>query len=116
MIPFSIPPEAAVYPAQPKLFQSSTHPLDSLPLHDQAAGQDLRWIPAGCPIFDQFHFGTHPIPCSRSSQLSHFLDWLRQSPYSDIAVLGKELSLFLNSAVADLTILKFQNAYCLASC
>ena len=79
MIPLSIPPEAAVEPAQPKLFQSSTLPLDFLPLYDQAVGQALRWIPARCPIFEQFHFGIHPIPCSRSSQLSQFLDWPGQS-------------------------------------
>ena len=38
-----------------------------------------NWIPVGCPIFDQFHFGTHLIPCPRSSQLSQFLDWPGQS-------------------------------------
>ena len=65
-------------PAQPKLFQSSTLPPDS-PLLNQAFGQALRWIPARCPIFAQSHFGTHPIPCSRSSQLSQFLDWPGQS-------------------------------------
>ena len=90
MIPLSIPPEVAIEPAQPKLFQSSTHPLDSLPLIfppllDQAVGQALRWIPARCPNFDQFYFGTHLIHCSRSSQLSQFLDWLRQSlPFSPL--------------------------------
>ena len=59
MIPLSIPPEVAVEPAQPKLFQSSTLPPDFLPLHDQTAGQALRWIPARCPIFYQAYFGTH---------------------------------------------------------
>ena len=78
MIPLSIPPEVAVELAHLKLFQS-THPLDFLPLYDQAVRQALRWIPAICPIFEQFHFGTHPIPCSRSSQLSQFLDWPGQS-------------------------------------
>ena len=78
LIPFSIPPEAAVEPAQPKLFQSSTLPPDS-PLLDQAVGQALRWIPTRSPIFDQFHFRTHLIHCSRSSQLSQFLDWPGQS-------------------------------------
>ena len=84
MIPLSIPPEVAVEPAHPKLFQSSTLPLDSLPpnfppLDEQTDWLALRWIPAGCPIFDHFHFGTHLIPCSRSSQLSQFLDWPGQS-------------------------------------
>ena len=50
MIPLSIPPEVAVEPAHPKLFQSSTHPLDSLPLHDQVAGQALKLNTASCPI------------------------------------------------------------------
>ena len=78
LIPFSIPPEAAVEPAQPKLFQSSILPPDS-PLLNQAVGQALRWIPARCQNFDQFYFGTHLIHCSRSSQLSQFLDWPGQS-------------------------------------
>ena len=68
MIPLSIPPEVAVEPAQPKLFQSSFLPLDfpppNFPPLDQAVGQVLRWIPARCPNFDQFHFRTHLIPCS----------------------------------------------------
>ena len=64
MIPLPIPHEVAVEPAQPKLFQSSTLPLDFLPpnfppLDEQTAGQALRWIPARCPIFDQVYFGTH---------------------------------------------------------
>ena len=59
MIPFPIPPEAAVELAHPKLVQSNTLPPDFLPLHDQTAGQALRWIPARCPFFDQFYFGTH---------------------------------------------------------
>ena len=83
MIPLPIPPEASVESAQPKLFQSSFLPLDSPPPNfpplDQAVGQALRWIPARCPNFDQFYFGTHLIHCSRSSQLSRFPDWPGQS-------------------------------------
>ena len=77
MIPLPIPPEAAVEPAQPKLFQSSFLPLDSLPpnfspLDEQTEGQALRWIPIGCPIFDQFHFGVHQSSCLGSFSLSQF--------------------------------------------
>ena len=79
LIQLSIPPEAAVELAHPQLFQSSTHPLDFLPLDDQAVGKALRWIPAGCPIFDQFCFGTHPISSPGSSLLCQFPDWLGQS-------------------------------------
>ena len=66
MIPLPIPPEAAVEPAQPKLFQSSFLPLDSPPpnfppLDEQAARQALRWIPAGCPIYAQSHLSAHLI-------------------------------------------------------
>ena len=39
LIQLSIPPEATVEPALQKLFQSSTHPLDFLPLDDQATRQ-----------------------------------------------------------------------------
>ena len=59
LIPLSIPPEAAVDPAHPKLFQSSTLPPDCPPL-------DVKWIAAGCQILDQFCSGTHSIPCSGS--------------------------------------------------
>ena len=62
MIPLSIPPEAAVEPAQPKLFQSSTLPPDS-PLIDQAVGQALKWSTAGCPISAPFHFEVHQFSC-----------------------------------------------------
>ena len=54
LIPLSIPPKAAVEPAHPKLFQSSTHPLDFLPL-------DVKWIVAGCQISDPLHFEAHLI-------------------------------------------------------
>ena len=37
LVPLSIPPEAAVEPVHPKLFQSSTFPSDSPPL-------DVRWM------------------------------------------------------------------------
>ena len=62
LIPLSIPPEAAVEPAHPKLFQSSTLPPDSPLL-------DVKWIAAGCQIPDQFFFETHPISSSRSPPL-----------------------------------------------
>ena len=62
LIPLSIPPEVAVEPAHPKLFQSNTLPPDSPSL-------DVKWIAAGCQIPDQFFFKTHPISCSGSSPL-----------------------------------------------
>ena len=68
LIPLSIPPEAAVEPAHPKLFQSSTLLPDSPSL-------DVKWIVAGCQIPDQFCSRTHPIPCSGSFLPSRFLDW-----------------------------------------
>ena len=46
LIPLSIPPEAAVEPAYPKLFKSSTLPQDSPPL-------DVKWMAEGCQIPDQ---------------------------------------------------------------
>ena len=61
LIPLSIPPEAAVEPTHPKLFQSCTHPLDSLPLDDQAVGQALKLNIVGCQIADPLHFETHLI-------------------------------------------------------
>ena len=67
LVPLSIPPEAAIEPVHPKLFQSSTLPLDSPP-------PDVRWITVGYQIPDQFHSGTHLIPCSGSSPLSQFPD------------------------------------------
>ena len=91
MIPLPIPPEAAVEPAQPKLFQSSFLPLDFPPpnfplLDEQTDWLALRWVPAGCPIFDHFNFGTHLIPCPWSSQLSQFLDWPGQSlPFAPLS-------------------------------
>ena len=68
LIPLSIPHEASVEPAHPKLFQSSTLPPDSPPL-------DVKWTAAGCQITDQYSSGTHPIPCSGSFLQSQFLDW-----------------------------------------
>ena len=60
MIPLPIPPEAAVEPAQPKLFQSSFLPLDSpppifSPLFDQAVGQALNLNTAKLSNFSSFH-------------------------------------------------------------
>ena len=55
----SIPPEAAVESAHPKLLQSSTHPLDFLPLDDQAVGQALKLNIVGCQLADLLHFETH---------------------------------------------------------
>ena len=59
LIPLSIPPEAAVEPAQSKLFQSITHPLDFLTLYDQAVGQALKLNIVGYQIADPIHFETH---------------------------------------------------------
>ena len=58
-IPLLIHSEAAVEPTQPKLFQSSTHPLDLLPLYDKAVGQALKLNNVGCQIADTIHFETH---------------------------------------------------------
>ena len=55
LIQLSIPPEAT------KLFQSSTHPLDFLPLDDQAVGQALKLNIVGCRLADPLHFETHLI-------------------------------------------------------
>ena len=55
----SIPPEATVEHALQKLFQSSTHPLDFLPLDDQAVGQALNLNIVGCQLADPLHFETH---------------------------------------------------------
>ena len=59
LIQLSIPPKAAVEPALQKLFQSSTHPLDFLPLDDQAVGQALNLNIVGCQLADPLHFETH---------------------------------------------------------
>ena len=75
LIPLSIPHEAAVEPAHPKLFQSSTFLPDSPPL-------DVKWIAAGCQIPNQFYSGTHTIPCLGSFLLSQFPDWPGHSPLS----------------------------------
>ena len=61
LIPLSIPSEAAVEPAHPKLCQSNTHPLDFLPLDDQAFGQALKLNIVGCQIANPLHFETHLI-------------------------------------------------------
>ena len=79
-LPFHYPPQSAlgrfllfaVYIAPPLWCQSDTLFLDSPPL-------DVRWIDAGCQFSKQFHFGTHPIPCSGSSLLCQFPDWPGQS-------------------------------------
>ena len=55
LIQLSIPPEVA------KLFQSSTHPLDFLPLDDQAVGQALKLNIVGYRLADPLHFETHLI-------------------------------------------------------
>ena len=47
--------------APPLWCQSSTLPLDSLPLFDQAAGQALKLNITGCQIVDPFHFESHLI-------------------------------------------------------
>ena len=61
LIQLSIPLEAAVEPAHPKLFQSSTHPLDFHPLDDQAVGQALKLNIVGCQLAKPLHFETHLI-------------------------------------------------------
>ena len=74
LIPLSIPPEAAVEPAQSKLFQSSTHPLDFLPLYDQAIGQALKLNIVGYQIADPIHFETHLMFVSEGSPQYKFFD------------------------------------------
>ena len=59
LIQLSIPPKAAVEPALQKLFQSSTHPLDFLPLCDQAVGQALNLNIVGYLLADPLHFEIH---------------------------------------------------------
>ena len=59
LIQLSIPLEAAVEPAHPKLLQSSTYPLDFLPLYDQAVGRALKLNIVGCQLADPLHFETH---------------------------------------------------------
>ena len=77
LIKLSIPPEASVEPAHPKLFQSSTHPLDFLPLDDPAAGQTLKLNIAGFQIADPFNFEAHRIFVPGGSpQHGFFLDQL----------------------------------------
>ena len=67
LIPLSIPPEATVEPAHPKLFQLSTHPLDFLPLYDQAIEQALKLNIVGCQLAVPLHFETHLIFVPRGS-------------------------------------------------
>ena len=74
LIPLSIPPEATVEPAHPKLFQSSTHPPDSLPLDDQAVGQALKLNIAGCQIVNPLHFETHLVFVPGGSPQYGFFD------------------------------------------
>ena len=74
LIPLSIPLEAAAEPAHPKLFQSSTHPLDSLPLEDQVVGQALKLNITGCQIADPLHFETHLIFVPGGSPQYGFFD------------------------------------------
>ena len=61
LIQLSIPLEAAVEPAHPKLLQSSPHPLGFLPLDDQAVGQALKLNIVSCQLADPLHFETHLI-------------------------------------------------------
>ena len=74
LVPLSIPPEAAVELAHPKLFQSSTHPLDFLPLYDQAVGQALKLNIVGCQIANPLHFETNLIFVPRGSPQYGFFD------------------------------------------
>ena len=61
LIPLSIPPEAAVEPPHPKLFQSSTLPPDPPPLDEHVTGQALRWSNVGNQFSHLFHFEAHLI-------------------------------------------------------
>ena len=74
LIPLSIPPEAAVEPAHPKLFQSSTHPLDFLPLYDQAVWQALKLNIVGYQIADPIPFETHLMFIPGGSPQYKFFD------------------------------------------
>ena len=74
LIPLSIPPEAIVEPAHPKLFLSRTDPLDSFPLDDQAIGKALKLNIAGCQIADPLHFETHLIFVPGGSPQYGFFD------------------------------------------
>ena len=67
LIKLSIPPEAAVDPAHPKLLQSSTHPLDFLPLDEQVVGQALKLNIVGSQLANPLHFETHLIFGPQSS-------------------------------------------------
>ena len=77
LIPLSIPPEATVEPAHPKLFQSSTHPLDFLPLDDQDVGQALKLNIVGYQIANPLHFETHLIFVPGGSPQYGFFDSIR---------------------------------------
>ena len=89
LIQLSIPPEAAVEPTLQKLFQSSTHPLDFLPLDDQAIGQALNLNIVGCQLADPLHFETHLMFIPGGSQQYKFflLYWALNSFCSTTASL-----------------------------
>ena len=60
-------PVAAIDTAPPPWFHLGTFPIDSLPLDDQAAGQDLKLNNASCQFSYPFHFEAHRIFSPRSS-------------------------------------------------
>ena len=79
LIPLSIPPEATVEPAHPKLFESSTLPPDPPPLNEHVAGQALRWSNVGDQFSYPFHFEAHLIFVPGGSPQPGFCDSIGHS-------------------------------------
>ena len=82
------------------------------------AGQllGLIWLELGLLVSVLYHFLKSPLPLLHQFlHLDHWLSLFHALP-SDVAVTGREPSLFLNPTAADWTTLKSQNAYCPVSC
>ena len=98
LIQLSIPPEAAVESALQKLFKSSTHPLDFLPLDDQAVWQALKLNIVGCQLADPLHFETH----------LNFVPW--GSPQYEFFLLNWALNSFCSTTASPTSLVRSKMA------
>ena len=76
----------------------------------------LIWLEMGLLVSALYHFLKSPLP--RLHQFLHFDNWLSlfHALPSDVAVTGREPSLFVNPAAAGWTTLKSESAYFQVSC
>ena len=76
----------------------------------------LIWLDLGLLVSVLYHFLKLPLPLLHQFlHLDHWLSLFHALP-SDVAVTGREPSLFLDSATVGWTTLKSQSAYCPVSC